>query len=325
MKVMKMMKNNPWISLNASMNSKRCTAEHKYNFFWAIGKNNEYIFAIEHSNLEDWPNKKLNLSGIEIEQYQIPNGYRLILKLHDNSDWDLFINLCNDLLQATNESENEKTMLSIVYNRLQRWQKLFRKAGKRLLSSEEQQGLVGELYFLKTHLFKKYPEQEVLSFWRGPYGEQQDFGIGDIAVEVKTKRGTTIPYVQISSADQLDCRNTYCYLYVVTLNSSPKTVEGAFSLNDLVSDIKKIIESTETIEFFESLLLEIGYIEMPEYSENYYLISQTSAYQIKDAFPKISAENLSNGINSVQYRIELHACRDYEITIETFNERISNE
>lgn len=320
-----MMKNNPWISLNASINSKRCSTKHHYNFFWAIGKYSEYLFAIEHSNLEDWPNKKLNLSGIEIEQYQIPNGYRLILKLHDNSDWDLFINLCHDLLQATNDSENEKTMLSVVYNRLQRWQKLFRKAGKRLLSPEEQQGLVGELYFLKKHLLQIYPEQEVFSFWRGPYREQQDFGIGNIAVEVKTKRGTTVPYVQISSADQLDCRNEYCYLYVVTLNSSPKTVEGSFTLNDLVAEIKKNIDNTDILDLFESLLLEAGYIEMPEYSESYYLISQTSAYEIKDDFPKISAENLAAGINSVQYRIELHACKEYEISIDTFDKRISNE
>lgn len=320
-----MTKNNPWMSLNASVNSKRCSFEHKYNFFWAIGKNSEYLFAIEHSNLEDWPSKKLNLSGIEIEQYQIPGAYRLVLKLHDNSDWDLFINLCNDLLQATSESENEKTMLAVVYNRLQRWQKLFRKSGKRLLSAEEQQGLVGELYFIKMHLLRKYPEQEIFSFWRGPYGEQQDFGIGNTAVEVKTKRGTTVPYVQISSADQLDCRSKYCYLYVVTLNSSPKSVEESFSLNDLVDDIKKSIASTDALELFENLLIEAKYIEMPEYSENHYLISQVSAYEVKDSFPKISAENLANGIYSVQYRIELHACKPYAVSINSFEERISGE
>lgn len=319
-----MTKNNPWLSLNASVNSKRCSAEHKFNFFWGINKNSEYLFAIEHRNLEDWSAKKLNLSGIEIEQYEIANGYRLVLKLHDNSDWDIFLNLCRDLLSATSECETEKAMLSIVHNRLHRWQKLFRKTGKKLLSAEEQQGLAGELYFIKNRLLGKYPETEVFSFWRGPYGEQQDFGIGNTAVEVKTKRGTAVPYVQISSADQLECRNAQCYLYVVTLNASPGVTAKAFSLNDIVSEIKKEIEGTDTLDLFENLLAEAGYIEIPEYSETSYLVSQESVYEVREAFPRLTPDNLSNGIHSVQYRIELQACKPYEIALNDFDRRIQN-
>lgn len=320
-----MMKTNPWLSLNASVNSKRCNAEHKFDFFWAIDKNSTYLFAIEHQNLEDWSAKKLSLSGIEIEQYQITDGYRLILKLHDNSDWDLFLNLCNDLLFAASECETEQEMLAIVHNRLQRWQKLFRKMGKKLLSSEEQQGLVGELYFIKNHLFEKYPETEIFTFWRGPYGEQQDFGIGNTAVEVKTKRGTSVPYVQISSADQLDCKNAQCFLYVLTLNASPGSIAKAFSLNDLVTEIKKKIESTEVLDLFESLLAEAGYIEIAEYSETSYLVSQETVYEVRDSFPRLTAYSLPVGIHSVQYKIELLSCKPYEITLNDFNTRILNE
>lgn len=283
------------------------------------------MFAVEHRHLEDWSAKKLNLSGIEIEQYQIADGYRLVLKLHDNSDWDLFLNLCSDLLLATSECETEKAMLAIVHNRLQRWQKLFRKMGKKLLSAEEQQGLVGELYFIKNRLLSKYLETEVFSFWRGPYGEQQDFGIGNTAVEVKTKRGTAVPYVQISSADQLDCRNAQCFLYVVTLNASPGAMAKAFSLNDIVSEIKKEIESAEALDLFESLLAEAGYIEMPEYSETYYLVSQESVYEVKGAFPRLTAESLASGVHSVQYRIEMQACKPYEIALNDFDGRMLNE
>lgn len=323
--MMKMTKINPWLSLNASVNSKRCNAEHKFNFFWAIDKNSAYLFAIEHRNLEDWSAKKLSLSGIEIEQYQITDGYRLVLKLHDNSDWDLFLNLCNDLLSATTECENEKAMLAIVHNRLQRWQKLFRKTGKKLLSTEEQQGLVGELYFIKNHLFGKYPETEIFSFWRGPYGEQQDFGIGNTAIEVKTKRGTAVSYVQISSADQLDCRNTQCFLYILTLNASPGSITKAFSLNDLATEIKKMIESTEVLDLFESLLAEAGYIEIQEYSETSYVVSQESVYEVRDSFPRLTSNSLPSGIHSVQYRIELLSCKPYEITLNEFSTRILNE
>ena len=324
-KEMKMTKTNPWISLNTSVNSKRCSAEHKFDFFWAIDKNSAYLLAIELRNLENWSAKKLSLSGIEIEQYQITDGYRLVLKLHDNFDWDLFLNLCNDLLLATSECETEKAMLAIVNNRLQRWQKLFRKMGRKLLSAEEQQGLVGELYFIKNYLLLKYQETEIFAFWRGPYGEQQDFGIGNIAIEVKTKRGTSVPYVQISSVDQLDCKNAQCFLYVLTLNASPGSITKAFSLNDLVTEIKKKIESTEVLDLFESLLSEAGYIEIPEYSETSYLVSQETVYEVRDSFPRLTANSLPYGIHSVQYSIELLSCKPYEITLIDFSTRILNE
>lgn len=320
-----MTKNNPWASIDPSVDSKRCQPDHRFDFFWSLGKYSEYLLVIEHKRLEDWSAKKLNLSGIEIEQYQTSNGYRLVLKLNDNSDWDIFLNLCIDLIQATEGIDNQKAMLGVVYNRLQRWQKLFRKTGKKLLTADEQQGLVGELYFIKQHLLNRYGEAEVFSFWRGPYGEQQDFGIGKTTVEVKTKRGTAIPYVQINSADQLECGTEYCFLYVVTLNASPAITEEAFTLNEIVFEIKKKIISADILDLFESLLAEAGYIEMPEYSENYYLISRESAYAIRDNFPRIHTNDLSDGVHSVQYKIELNVCKPYEIEISLLDARILNE
>lgn len=320
-----MTKNNPWMLLNNTINSKRCSAKHPFGFFWAIGKSGEYLLAIHHTDLDDWNGDKLKLSGIEIEQYQIEHGYRLVLKLHDNSDWDLFFNLCSDLLNATEFCKTEQEMLAIVSNRLQRWQKLFRKSGKKLLTSEEQQGLFGELYFIKQHLLGNYHESEVFSFWRGPLGEQQDFGIGNITVEVKTKRGTAVPYVQISSLEQLDCKSGYCYLYVVTLNASPAAVAEAKTLNDIVLEIKKSLENIDAIEYFESLLAEAGYIEISEYSETSYLVSRTEIFQIKASFPRLVPGDIKPGIHSVQYKIEIEACKPYIIASDEFNSRVQNE
>ncbi len=319
-----MTKNNPWASLTSAVNSKRCSADHMFDFFWALGKNGEYMLAISHSSLEDWSAKNLNLSGIAIEQYQTASGYRLVLKLHDNSDWDLFLNLCNDLIQAAGTCVTQKEMLAVVYNRLQRWQKLFRKVGKKLLSTEEQQGLIGELHFLKKFLLTKYSETEAFEFWRGPYGEQQDFGIGNVSIEVKTKRGTSVPYVQISSADQLDCRTDQCFLFVISLNASPASAE-AFSLNQIVSAIKAELQNNDALDLFESLLAEAGYIEMPEYAEPFFVITKESAYEVKDDFPRLTSDSLAMGIHSVQYRIELHACKAYEIALNQFEKRLANE
>lgn len=323
-----MMKNNPWISikkLGKGIDSERIDPSNKFDFFWALGKNDEYTFIIEHNNIEDWPSKKITLSGINIQQFQTSKAYRLTLVLNESSDWDIFYILCNDLLQSTSETKNEKTMLLIIYNRLQRWQKLFRKFGKKLLSEQEQQGLIGELYFLKKYLLSAFSSSEALSFWKGPFGEQQDFGIGDSTIEVKSKQGTSAPYIQISSIDQLECNVKNCFLYVVTLNIAPNNINEAFSLNTIIEKIKLLLLDSNDLDVFENLLSEVGYIDLPEYNDKQYLISNESVYEIKNDFPRLRTSNMPNGVASVKYKIELNECKPFEILLVDFKNRITHD
>lgn len=323
-----MMKNNPWASIKRGgqgFDSERVDPYNQFGFFWALGKNDEYQFFIEHTELDDWPSKKIVLSGIDIQQFKTSSGFRVSLILNETKDWDIFYILCNDLLQATENSQSEKAMLTIVYNRLLRWQKLFRKFGKKLLSEAEQQGLIGELYFFKNYLLGNYSDTEALSFWKGPFGEQQDFGLGNIAIEVKSKQGTSAPYIQISSIDQLDCQLEDFYLYVVTLNFAPKIMNDTFSLNDLVDVIKKDLINSSDIDTFEGLLSEVGYINLPEYSEKHYIISKESIYKVQDKFPRLRVQNMPKGVSSVQYRIEIKECQSFSVSLDEFSKRIENE
>ena len=228
-------------------------------------------------------------------------------------------------MQAVDNSQEENGMLNIVYNRLLRWQNLLRKLGKKILSDSEQQGLIGELYFFKNYLLRTFSDTESLSFWKGPFGEQQDFGLGNIAIEVKSKQVTSAPYIQISSIDQLDCQLKNCFLYVITLNSSPSRINEAFSLNKIIEDIKCLISNPSDIDIFENLLAEVGYMNLPEYSEKSYLISKESVFEIRDDFPRLQAKNMPTGIISIQYKIEIKECQPFSITIEDFKKRISSE
>jgi len=323
-----MMKNNPWSLIKRAgkgFDSERIDPKSKFDFFWAVSKNGKYQFFIEHTHLEDWPTKKIILAGIDIQQFQTSTGFRLALSLSETNDWDIFYILCEDLLQASDNSQEEKGMLNIVYNRLLRWQKLFRKLGKKLLSDMEQQGLIGELYFLKNYLLTSFSDTEALSFWRGPFGEQQDFGLGKTAIEVKSKQGTSAPYIQISSIDQLDSQLEYCFLYVITLNSAPHAIHEAFSLNKIIEDIKSSMNDANDIDIFENLLSEVGYMNLPEYSEKNYLISNESVFEIKDGFPRLLAQDIPTGITSIQYKIEIKECKPFTITMEDFRNRIENE
>ena len=323
-----MMKNNPWVSIKRAgkgFDSERVDPKSKFDFFWAINQDGQYQFFIEHDCLEDWPTKKITLSGINIQQFRTSTRFRIALSLNEITDWDIFYILCEDLLQSSDSSQNQKSMLNIVYNRLLRWQKLFRKFGKKLLSDAEQQGLIGELYFLKNHLLNTFSDTEALSFWRGPFGEQQDFGLGNIAIEVKSKQGTSAPYIQISSMDQLDCQLESCFLYVVTLKSAPKSISEAFSLNKIIEDIKSSLNDSNDIDVFENLLAEAGYMDLPEYSEKNYLISNESVFEVKDGFPRLQAKDIPTGVISVQYKIEIKECKPFSVTLEEFSKRVINE
>lgn len=322
------MKNNPWASIKRAgkgFDSERVDPNSKFNFFWALNKDGQYQFFIEHKKLEDWPAKKITLAGIDIQQFQTSTEFRLALSLREINDWDIFYILCDDLLQASDNSQEEKAMLSVVYNRLLRWQKLFRKRGKKLLTDQEQQGLIGELYFLKNHLLTRFSDAEALSFWKGPFGEQQDFGVGNTAVEVKSKQGTSAPYVQISSIDQLESQLENFFLYVITLNSAPHTIGEAFSLNEIIEEIKSSINDSSDIDIFENLLSEVGYMDLPEYSEKKYLVSNESVFEVKEGFPRLMSQDIPTGVVSVQYKVEIKECKSFVITIDDFKKRIENE
>lgn len=315
------MKNNPWKDLTQDINFKRCDPLNKFNFFWGLNHNKEYLFLLEHKNFEDWPNKKLSFNEIEIEQYQLQSGFRILLTLKMLNDWDIFYTLCDDILTLSKEIDDEKVLLTVMHNRLQRWQKMFRKIGKKLLTEQEQQGLMGELFFLKEYLFKYYCPSVALSFWRGPLGDKQDFGIGNTNVEVKTKLGTTSSEIHISSIEQLDFQTKSAYLFVSTLN---KSEENSYSLTSLIYSIKELIEDYESIELFESLLLEMSYIDLPEYNERFYSFIKNVFYEVDDNFPRLTFSNTPEGISSIKYTIDLNICTKNIIEDEEFKIRIFN-
>jgi len=269
--------------------------------------------------------KKITLSGIDIQQFETSSGYRVSLVLNELKDWDIFYILCKDLLQSSDDSQTEKAMLNIVYNRLLRWQKLFRKFGKKLLSEPEQQGLIGELYVLQNYLLNRFSDAEALSFWKGPFGEQQDFGLGKTAIEVKSRQGTSAPYIQISSIDQLDCQLENFFLYVITLNFAPHTMNKAFSLNKIIEDIKSSINDSNDIDVFENLLSEVGYMDLPEYSEKSYVVSNESVYEVVDGFPRLLLRDIPPGVTSIQYKIEIKECKPFTVSVHDFIKKVENE
>ena len=120
---------------------------------------------------------------------------------------------------------------------------------------------------MKNVLVPQFGWSESISFWKGPLGAPQDFAVYDTAVEVKAQSGSSKPYIQISSLEQMEAQLPNFYLIVNTLATIDPEHEEAFSLNSLIADIRNELSTTDdmTRELFESLIFHVGYIQLEHY------------------------------------------------------------
>ena len=218
---------NPWKEIDIpkyDILSRRVIADHPLNLFWGKDSYGKFLFIYEFSSPNNLPDRYPNLKGIQVHlltpDQADADKYMLILILKDNSDWHIFLSLCNDIISATAEFEKKSQATSIILRRLKRWQDFLQKANSELLPEKTIKGLIGELFFLQKHLCTHYGVGAAVQFWQGPEDMPQDFNVQNTAIEVKCQLGTTTPHIRISSADQLCAQLPEMYLYVITLGKA---------------------------------------------------------------------------------------------------------
>ncbi|RXT14888.1 PD-(D/E)XK motif protein [Ammoniphilus sp. CFH 90114] len=254
-------------------------------------------------------------NGIDIHQekidvYNFKNEYFLIIKQVHNSEKKIFYtfvsNLCEELLNLKSSS----LMLSTLEEILERWKYFFSVHSSHILSTESQQGLYGELWFLRE-LLKTVGSRSV-RFWRGSEKEVHDFQNNKLAVEVKTLSSKKHYKVKINNERQLDdfgfeSLNLVC-LYLNTIHNSG---EG---LNQIIYDIKSLlVSSPNLLQEFESKLFFAGFIESQssEYLTGY-ILRKVEAFEVTNGFPRILGESLPNGVGNITYTVELSTCGEFQ-------------
>jgi hypothetical protein len=212
----------------------------------------------------------------------------------------------------------EAQLIKELFNRFEKWKSLFDTAASQGLITEEQQGLFGELYFLRKFIQNNNQYQLVLKTWIGTAGEVRDFQMNNWALEVKTTHGNNHQKVQISSERQLD--NTHLdklFLYHLSLE---KVQESGETLNQIISSINKILEvDSIALNRFKSKLYEAGYFDhhFALYEPVGYFIRQDSFYLVENDFPRIQENEIRNGVGDVKYSIIISQCENYKQSEET--------
>jgi hypothetical protein len=303
--------NNPWKDLPTparDVSAKRVRHDHPLGIFWAKDQAGNYLFICELDSSAKFPKKLPKLSGVNILAAYQHN--RLILHLNRAADWELFFTLCMDILNATSSCTSNTMAIAIILNRLERWQSFLKLERKRLLSENDIKGLLGELLFLDKEVIPEFGAAQSVRFWQGPLDSPQDFNINDCAIEVKCQLGTTNPYIQISSADQLCPQLPNMFLYVVTLGKADIDNPDALNLLKIIEELRTKVktESVADYEYFNELIFKAGYLDGEDYSEFNYVTTDLNSYSVSGEFPKICSDNLHPGVTAVQYRISLNEC-----------------
>jgi hypothetical protein len=311
----------PWGQISASGredtdNLRRASAEHPLDFWWGRDHSGRCLLALDYGLTKGRPTFP-DLAGLEIATFEGENSNgRLVVTLVDDSDRDVFLALCNDLIHATAglKRGDNRQGVQIVISRLVRWRDLFR-VRRDPLSFERIIGLVGELFFLRDCLISRIDAAAALGMWRGPFGDEQDFVIGSTIIEVKTQLSTADASLHISSENQLDTTSGAVFLVHQRLGqTAPGSVLG-LSLNQLSSELREVISSMSPASAldFDTALLAAGYVPLSTYDEPLWIVATRHIYSVEESFPRLVPSMLPVGVERVRYLLHVEACLPFQV------------
>lgn len=253
------------------------------------------------------PSKAPKLRGIGIWSQNSPAIIRLTLS--DSRDWEIFHSLAEDLVRATASSDIEQESINHLLSRLERWQKLLSRERRGVLTPQEIRGLFGELFFMEQEVIPRLGHQAVAT-WNGPDGSPQDFAIELTVIEIKTRSTQSPSRITISSPGQLWPALQHMFLVVYPIAQTEDTPRGR-SLAHLVSDLRSILKDGSFEERFEEKLDRVGFLDLPEYEEDSYLLGPMESFEVREGFPRIAPGAIPDGVVDVSYSLQLEKCQQF--------------
>lgn len=233
----------------------------------------------------------------------------MVFRLKSKSLTPVFGRLCQDLIDEIEGVGTEQALLGVVQRRITLWQRLFANGPDGLLADFQVKGLLAELLFMESQLARnERTPLEIVSAWLGPSGGDQDFMFSDAAVEVKAI-GPHSEGVSISSLQQLDSLIPL-YLSIWTMRAASSTEPRAETLDAVITRIEQAIAPIpKALEILRAALLEAGYVSHPRYSEVAFEPLSTEELFVDEAFPKLTASSVPEGVVSATYLLSLQQIR----------------
>jgi len=274
------------------------------------------------TGISDLPSARgLELTALHSDDER--NGVTLQLALRERRFDNVFDALINDIIEVVDHARSETAAVTAFVSRLRHWQRFLEQVEPDGLSREAQQGLYGELWFLRERLIPLTGPYPALLAWAGPGGAHQDFLLKSCAIEVKTT-GTKEPQqLIIQSERQLDDRGLAA-LFLFHLSIDVRESVGE-SLIMIVDSLRQLLKAdTAALDLYEDRLLEVGFLQSqsPQYERTGYNVRKANLFQVRDAFPRIVAAELKPGVGSVRYSIAVSECRHFTADEDDFKSQL---
>jgi hypothetical protein len=227
---------------------------------------------------------------------------------------DIFTTLVQDIVDSLALVSEERAAVSEFITRLRRWQTFLEKNNPEGLSEIAQQGLYGELWFLRQVVFPNLESVKGIRCWTGPKATSQDFQFPGCAVEVKTTSTKQHQTLSIASERQLD--DTGIGTIVLLHISLDLRQEQGETLPEIVASVRSLVASDAIAkDELENLLFEVGYLDIhaTRYEKTGYIIREHNYFKVGADFPRIIESDLRNGIGDVRYTISVAECKRFSI------------
>jgi len=239
--------------------------------------------------------------NIELSITEVTGGLRIGMTLNDEDLSQSFSIMCYDLVQRSSKGISVPDALQIFLTALRHWADLFKQKISGGFTRPEAIGLLGELLVL-DHLITNGSVSALTAIkgWRGPDGDARDIGFNGSRIEVKTQLSTKAISLKISSLDQLDDNGGK--LHVVLNRISP--AENGYSLNEVVSRLSALVSHNRyALSEFERKLELASFDHNSGYSKEKFGLDQTIIYLVNESFPRLTPQNVPQGIFAVCYEI----------------------
>jgi hypothetical protein len=236
----------------------------------------------------------------------------ILFQLLSSQHKDIFSILCEDLMTSIEAVTTESDLIKELINRFEKWVSLFDIAGASGLNGEEQRGLFGELFLLKSLLQTGNYPATVVNTWVGSEKQNRDFQYSNWGIEVKTSQSNNHQRLHIANERQLDTSQLQ-YLYLFHLSVETKQKSGT-TLNDMVYEIREILlTETRAMNKFNTKLMDAGYFDhhITLYNDTGYSVRQEMFYHVYGDFPRIEENDIRNGVGDVKYSIIVSQASEY--------------
>jgi hypothetical protein len=283
---------------------------HRQEWFlgWTAEGRKELVLATKMSaKLSD----SVSSQSISLQETKIAsNKYLLYFILIDESVYEVYLKLCEDLIEQLESVEDSNIALKIVLERFRLWKNML---GKKNVSDEVYKGLLGELLMIRELIKQGDNPSDVMKAWTGPEYTEQDFVFAEKWYEVKAvSSGAMI--VKISSAGQLDHPGKGV-LSVFFLDKEHTPSDVLISVKTITSELKTnwLSNDPEALSIFEEKLFQFEYLVFCLEDTFWFNFIHVIQYRIEDEFPMLTHAMKRSEMQSVKYSLTLAALEPWRL------------